>query len=249
MSLATSAPTPSTCRPTSVGTRSSASARSRTRASRRGSHFEAHPGVDRRAARGVVPGPTASTTRCSRPTTGAGWRRPAGPGADARPPDVAARIGRRPGPRARRPGRRRRAVTRRDGGGASEARRRLDGVGRRRQRVRRRPTTTWPPTPTSRLSPYLHFGCVSPFEVVQAVDGLAGAEPFVRQLCWRDFYQQSSRRVPTPRGPTTGRVATTGTDDPDALDAWKEGRTGYPVVDAGMRQLARRGLHAQPGAA
>nr|WP_274534058.1 FAD-binding domain-containing protein [Nocardiopsis sp. TSRI0078] len=40
-------------------------------------------------------------------------------------------------------------------------------------------------------------------------------------------------------------------DDPDALDAWREGRTGVPIVDAGMRQLLREGsigLHAQPGA-
>jgi deoxyribodipyrimidine photo-lyase len=43
---------------------------------------------------------------------------------------------------------------------------------------------------TSRLSPYLHFGCVSPREVAARVGGRDGADPFVRQLCWRDFYQQ-----------------------------------------------------------
>jgi deoxyribodipyrimidine photo-lyase len=95
---------------------------------------------------------------------------------------------------------------------------------------------------TSRLSPYLHFGCVSPLEVVLAVDGLPGDEAFVRQICWRDFYQQILAARPDaawsdyrPRGDEWNR-------DPEALDAWKEGRTGYPVVDAGMRQLAREGF-------
>ena len=43
---------------------------------------------------------------------------------------------------------------------------------------------------TSRLGPYLHFGCLSPLELVERARGREGAEPFVRQLCWRDFYAQ-----------------------------------------------------------
>ena len=43
---------------------------------------------------------------------------------------------------------------------------------------------------TSRLSPYLHFGCLSPAEVVERAFGKAGGEGFVRQLCWRDFHHQ-----------------------------------------------------------
>src|SRR6185312_17416134 len=43
---------------------------------------------------------------------------------------------------------------------------------------------------TSRLGPYLHFGCLSPLELVERAGGRASAEPFVRQLCWRDFYAQ-----------------------------------------------------------
>ena len=69
-----------------------------------------------------------------------------------------------------------------------------------------------------------------------------GAEPFVRQLCWRDFYHQILAARPDaawsdyrPRGDRWN-------DDPDALAAWQEGRTGYPVVDAGMRQLAPEGF-------
>ncbi len=84
----------------------------------------------------------------------------------------------------------------------------------------------------SRLSPYLHFGALSPLECVTR--GQHKPE-FVRQLCWRDFYAQllhaspeAFRLGPTPAG---GKH----------LEAWREGRTGYPLVDAGMRQLASEG--------
>jgi deoxyribodipyrimidine photo-lyase len=43
---------------------------------------------------------------------------------------------------------------------------------------------------TSRLGPYLHFGCISPLEVVLRLREVPGSEPFVRQLCWRDFALQ-----------------------------------------------------------
>jgi deoxyribodipyrimidine photo-lyase len=94
---------------------------------------------------------------------------------------------------------------------------------------------------TSRLSPYLRFGCVSPREVLERVQGRPGAGPFVRQLCWRDFYQQV-----TAANPELPRVDYRGNgrqwaDDDEALQAWKDGRTGYPLVDAGMRQLRREG--------
>ena len=94
---------------------------------------------------------------------------------------------------------------------------------------------------TSRLSPYLHLGCVSPLEVVERSLGRAGGEAFARQLCWRDFYHQLlaarpelSRRDMRPREGDWN-------DDDEALAAWREGRTGFPLVDAGMRQLLREG--------
>lgn len=91
---------------------------------------------------------------------------------------------------------------------------------------------------TSRLSPYLHFGCLSPLEVAERA---AASEAFVRQLCWRDFFLQLLEARPdTPREDLRRRRAAW-RDDPDALAAWKEGRTGYPIVDAGMRQLAEEG--------
>lgn len=94
---------------------------------------------------------------------------------------------------------------------------------------------------TSRLSPYLHFGCLSPLELLEKARGRRVAEPFARQLCWRDFHHQVlaafpaySRRDYRPRGDRWSRSGR-------ALDAWKQGRTGYPIVDAGMRQLDREG--------
>ena len=94
---------------------------------------------------------------------------------------------------------------------------------------------------TSRLSPYLHLGCVSAREVVERASARRGAEPFLRQLAWRDFFHQllaarpaASRDDYRPRGDRWN-------DDLEGLRAWKEGRTGFPLVDAGMRQLAREG--------
>ena len=96
---------------------------------------------------------------------------------------------------------------------------------------------------TSRLSPYLHFGCVSARELaaVAADRATVGAEAFVRQLAWRDFHHQvlaarpeAARRDYRPRGDEWR-------DDEHALRAWQEGRTGIPIVDAGMRQLLTEG--------
>lgn len=95
---------------------------------------------------------------------------------------------------------------------------------------------------TSRLSPYLHFGCVSPRELVARVTGLDGAESFVRQVCWRDFYQQVLLKFPDLRSrPYRPGANDEWRGDKRALDAWREGQTGIPVVDAGMRQLRDEG--------
>jgi deoxyribodipyrimidine photo-lyase len=96
---------------------------------------------------------------------------------------------------------------------------------------------------TSRLSPYLHFGCLSPLELVRRAREHPGpaADAFVRQVAWRDFHHQvlasrpdATRRDYRSRGDRWHRSS-------EELEAWKAGRTGYPVVDAGMRQLAREG--------
>ena len=95
---------------------------------------------------------------------------------------------------------------------------------------------------TSRLSPYLHFGCVSAGEVVARALEREGAEPFVRQLCWRDFnHQLLASRPETAHEDLRPRPAPW-RDDEKALEAWRDGRTGYPLVDAGMRQLMAEGF-------
>jgi deoxyribodipyrimidine photo-lyase len=95
---------------------------------------------------------------------------------------------------------------------------------------------------TSRLSPYLHFGCASPLEVASRLVARDGAAPYVRQLCWRDFYTQLLWwRPETSHVDVQPNRAPRWSKDPDDLAAWKEGRTGYPLVDAGMRQLRAEG--------
>jgi deoxyribodipyrimidine photo-lyase len=95
---------------------------------------------------------------------------------------------------------------------------------------------------TSRLSPYLHFGCISPAEVVtRARSQGAVAEAFVRQLCWRDFYLQLLTANPHTAAHDLHNRDREWIEDEDALTAWTAGRTGYPIVDAAMRQLRTEG--------
>ena len=97
---------------------------------------------------------------------------------------------------------------------------------------------------TSRLSPYLHFGCVSPREIESRLPRGKGAEAFRRQLCWRDFHHHVLLHFPgNARAEFQERYRgeLSWNEDDEALSAWCEGRTGYPLVDAGMRQLRREG--------
>jgi deoxyribodipyrimidine photo-lyase len=97
---------------------------------------------------------------------------------------------------------------------------------------------------TSRLSVDLKYGTISPRLVVQEV-GVAtpGRQAFVRQLAWRDFYTQSLVNYPqaTSRPIRAEYKSIPWRDDPAGLAAWQAGRTGFPIVDAGMRQLRSEG--------
>ncbi len=99
-----------------------------------------------------------------------------------------------------------------------------------------------PATPrTSRLSPHLHLGEITPAQVWHAAHAAAGdaADPFLREIAWRDFaigwldqFPESAdkpNRAPYADFPHR--------DAPTDLHAWRRGHTGYPIVDAGMRQL------------
>jgi deoxyribodipyrimidine photo-lyase len=96
---------------------------------------------------------------------------------------------------------------------------------------------------TSALSPYLHFGCLSPREVEHRLPDSPGAAELRRQLCWRDFYAQVLRCAPrNARSEHQQRYrGMRWSHARRSFDAWREGRTGYPVVDAAMRQLLREG--------
>ena len=97
---------------------------------------------------------------------------------------------------------------------------------------------------TSQLSSHLRFGTISPRTVFDTVgSSTPGREGFVRQLAWRDWYAHMLLETPTLIDSAVKREYddVEWRDDPEALAAWKEGRTGYPIVDAGMRQLAATG--------
>lgn len=99
---------------------------------------------------------------------------------------------------------------------------------------------------TSRLSPHLHFGTLSPVELVHRARraGGAGAEAFVRQLAWRDFHRQVLAARPAAAAAdyrTRGDRWRPEREAERDIAAWREGRTGYPIVDAAMRQLRHEG--------
>jgi deoxyribodipyrimidine photo-lyase len=97
---------------------------------------------------------------------------------------------------------------------------------------------------TSRLSPHLHFGEISPATVGHkaARASRAKAEPFLREVEWRDFTTNVIDIIPDYADANGRNVYDklrwrTGNAADRDFDAWTKGRTGYPIVDAGMRQL------------
>ncbi len=96
---------------------------------------------------------------------------------------------------------------------------------------------------TSRLSPYLHFGCLSPLEVARVGAGHLhpGAEDFMRQLCWRDFLHQVTAAFPAIATVDYRAPRADWRDDPESAEAWRAACTGWPIVDAGLRQLMQEG--------
>ena len=106
---------------------------------------------------------------------------------------------------------------------------------------------------TSRLSPHLHFGEISPNQVWYAVTHATecagasadrGAESYLRELGWREFSYHLLHHFPSI---TTNPLRPEFADlpwrnDPEALAAWQTGKTGYPIVDAAMRELWQTGF-------
>ncbi|MBL6750405.1 MAG: deoxyribodipyrimidine photo-lyase [Nevskia sp.] len=107
---------------------------------------------------------------------------------------------------------------------------------------------------TSRLSPHLHFGEIGPAQVAARLrrlaaesDAAGGAvEPYLRQLGWREFAHHLLHHFPhTPEQPLDPRFAGLAWRAPPDyaadLRAWRRGRTGIPIIDAGMRELWHSG--------
>ncbi|MEZ5094042.1 deoxyribodipyrimidine photo-lyase [Nocardioides sp.] len=98
---------------------------------------------------------------------------------------------------------------------------------------------------TSRLSVHLKWGEIHPRTLLADLGRKRskGAETFRKELAWREFYADVLfHRPDSARDYLRSEFARMDYDDPgEQLQAWKDGRTGYPIVDAGMRQLARTG--------
>ena len=104
---------------------------------------------------------------------------------------------------------------------------------------------------TSRLSPYLHFGEIGPRQCLAAARNAVAERPaaqssadsFVREIGWREFAHHLLHHFPhTPSSPLDTRFDAFPWDPNDAwVEAWQRGRTGYPIVDAGMRELWHTG--------
>ena len=101
-------------------------------------------------------------------------------------------------------------------------------------------------TGTSRLSPHLHFGEIAPWRIVAGLErartaaNSADMDDYIRELGWREFgyhllhhFPQTTTQNLNPRFEHFDWAKV----DPAALDAWRRGRTGVPIIDAGLREL------------
>jgi deoxyribodipyrimidine photo-lyase len=106
---------------------------------------------------------------------------------------------------------------------------------------------------TSRLSAHLHWGEISPYQVWhttrQAMHVASGrldrsGEKFLKEILWREFSYHLLHHVPTfPDKPFRTEFSDfPWADDPQGLLRWQKGNTGYPIVDAGMRELWSSGV-------
>jgi deoxyribodipyrimidine photo-lyase len=99
---------------------------------------------------------------------------------------------------------------------------------------------------TSKLSPYLKYGIVHPRQLLHGLGRTKGEERFRFEVAWRDFYAdvlwhhpESVREALQPQ--MRAMAYDEGPEADARFAAWAEGRTGFPIVDAGMRQLVREG--------
>jgi len=98
---------------------------------------------------------------------------------------------------------------------------------------------------TSRLSPYLKWGCIHPRQVLARLGDEPADRAFRVELCWREFYADVLHHRPETRrvafNPVMQAMQVDRRRPGDGFEEWCDGRTGYPIVDAGMRQLLAEG--------
>ena len=101
---------------------------------------------------------------------------------------------------------------------------------------------------TSHLSAYLKYGCIHPRTILAKLPDSRGARTFQNELAWREFYADVLWHHPrSAREDLTDALAGLDYEDETKgraaqhFEAWKQGMTGYPIVDAGMRQLLAEG--------
>ena len=112
-----------------------------------------------------------------------------------------------------------------------------------------------PSQSTTHLGPYLKFGCISLREAAIAATASRNKE-LLRQLLWRSFYDQVTWYFPNTlkkqidkkvknefyrNRKESSHLWVDGKQKADRFQAWKQGRTGFPIVDAGMRELSETG--------
>ncbi len=95
---------------------------------------------------------------------------------------------------------------------------------------------------TSRLSPYLKYGLIHPRQILKKIGNSTGEQTFRSEICWRDFYADvlfhNPESINHALNPNMVKMELDEGPLADSrFDAWANGKTGYPIVDAGMRQL------------
>jgi deoxyribodipyrimidine photo-lyase len=119
----------------------------------------------------------------------------------------------------------------------------INGAAVRYKNERDRPDTD----STSRLSPYLRFGSLHPRQIlVQLEPARPDHDTYATELCWREFFADVLHHRPDAarrsyRPEWRNFPVDSGPDADERFGAWCQGRTGYPIVDAGMRQLLGEG--------
>ncbi len=99
---------------------------------------------------------------------------------------------------------------------------------------------------TSRLSPYLRWGCIHPRQILADLGDTPGQGTFRKEIAWREFYAAVLFHRPLTARENLNPKMDRLTVDTDAaararFEQWTAGRTGFPIVDAGMRQLLATG--------